>query len=82
MHEFNRAAGMTGLAVIAIEALPLTDQFIIATVEWGATFEKTGDEQVRFKITYILQDQDGAGKILGYLSHEDQMDAMRAKGLL
>ncbi len=82
VHEFNQASGMEAMEVIAVAGQPLSDQFLIATVEWGAMFKKTCDERITFKISYILQEQDGSFKVLGYISHEDQMEAMREKGLL
>jgi hypothetical protein len=83
LHDFNQASGMTGMRVVSIEEQRLSALFTIATVEWGATFQKTGDDVITFKISYILQEeQDATFKVLGYLSHEDQMEAMRARGLL
>lgn len=82
VHEFNQATGMTSMKVFAIEEHRLSDLFTVATVEWGATFQKTRDDLITFKISYILQGQGGTFKVLGYLSHEDQMAAMQAHGLL
>ena len=82
VHEFNQTTGMEGMAFVSLEEHRLTDLFTIATVEWGAMFRKTGDELITFKITYILQQQRNTFKVLGYISHVDQMEAMREKGLL
>jgi hypothetical protein len=82
VHEFNKAAGMVSLAVVSISELRLSAQFTIATIQWGATFQETGDDLITFKITYIVQEQGDALKVLGYISHEDQLEAMRERGLL
>jgi hypothetical protein len=73
---------MEAMDVVAVETHSLNHQFLIATVEWGAKFKKTGEEPITFKISYVLQERGGAFKVLGYVSHEDQMEAMRERGLL
>ena len=82
VHDFNRATGMTGMEVASVDEYRLSDLFTVATVSWGATFRKTGNEVILFKISYIVQRTDGSYRVLGYVSHEDQMSVMRAKGLL
>jgi hypothetical protein len=82
LHEFNRNSGMLSMTVINIDETLLSPDYTIATVEWGTRFRQTGDEQIAFKISYILRLVEGAPKIIAYISHEDQEDVMRARGLL
>ena len=81
MNEGNRKSGMTAMKVDEVET-PLSDAYAIATVTWAATFRKTGDEPIRFRISYILRQADDTLKVAGFISHEDQEDAMKAHGLL
>jgi hypothetical protein len=82
VHEFNQNAGMQSLEVVSVHHVPLGDHHAFATVEWGARFQKTGDELICFSISYLLRFSDGSPLILAYVSHEDQEEVMRKRGLL
>jgi hypothetical protein len=82
VHEYNQNVGMQTLEVVSILDIPVGDHHAFVTVEWGARFLKTGDELIRFKISYMLRCSEGTPLILVYVSHEDQEDLMRARGLI
>jgi len=82
VHQFNLGAGMKSMEVVSIEDLALGDNHAFAIVEWGARFEKTGDELIRFRISYLLQSSDRSPLIIAYVSHEDQEELMRSRGLI
>lgn len=82
MNEGNRLSGMTTMAVDEIVETPLSDAYTIATVTWAATFRRTGDEPIRFRISYILRQADDTLKVAAFISHEDQEEVMKAHGLL
>lgn len=82
VRDFNRKSGMMGMEVDEVVETPLSDAYTIATVTWAATFRKTGDERIRFRISYILRESDDALKVAAYISHEDQEAAMKTYGLL
>jgi hypothetical protein len=82
VNDFNRQTGMEGMEVVSISERELNARQVLATVEWGARFRKTGDRVARFEITYLLDRQDESWKILAYVSHADQEDEMRRLGLL
>lgn len=82
VHRFNRETGMEGLEVVSVRRAALGEAYTLATVEWGARFHKTGDELIRFEISYLLHAAEGPNRILAFVSHEDQEEAMRARGLL
>lgn len=79
--EFNRTSGMESLEVVSTEETPISREYTMVAVDWGARFQKTGDQRITFRISYIVE-RIGSPKILGYVSHEDQEEAMKAKGLL
>jgi ketosteroid isomerase-like protein len=81
VFEFNQTSGMESLEVLSTEAAPISGEYTQVTVTWASRFRKTGDEPITFRITYFVE-HIGAPKILGYISHEDQAEAMKAKGLL
>jgi hypothetical protein len=80
--EFNLQVGMGSLEVVSIHETPISDHHAFATVEWGARFEKTGDERICFEISYLLRFSEGKPLILAYISHEDQQDVMKARGII
>lgn len=79
---FNRAHGMRNLAPVSIEGLELSPVHTLATVRWGARFEKTGDRTIEFEISYLLERSDGNWRILSYISRTDQNAEMAKEGLL
>lgn len=82
VHDFNVSSGMTSMAVGATSAITVGGGFTLATVEWVATFQRTGDTPIRFNISYLLRESESGPRIAAYISHEDQEEAMRASGLL
>jgi hypothetical protein len=80
--EFNQRVGMGSLEVVSIHETPISDHHAFATVEWGARFEKTGDERICFEISYLLRFSEAKPLILAYISHEDQQDVMKARGII
>ena len=54
VHEFNRGNGMTAMEGDEVLETPLSAAYSIASVRWAATFRKTGDEPMRFRISYVL----------------------------
>lgn len=83
VHDFNVQSGMRSMTVHDVSgSTPVGPDYQLVTVEWAATFERTGDEPIRFSISYLLRRADGAFKIAAYVSHEDQKEAMRENGLL
>lgn len=82
VFDYNQNAGMRSLEVVAIDDVPVGDHHAFATVEWGARFQKTGHELIRFKISYLLNSSGDSPRILAYVSHEDQEEVMRAQGLI
>ncbi len=82
VHDFNRDAGMTALEVVAVRETDISDEYVLASVRWGARFRKAGDERIEFEISYLLRLVDGSQKVVAYISHEDQEAAMRERGLL
>nr|WP_295868203.1 hypothetical protein [uncultured Chitinophaga sp.] len=81
VEQFNRQTGMQSIEVVRLKETPISNGYTQATVTWGAKYEKTGDELLTFDISYFLY-LNGAPKIIMYISHEDQNELMKQKGLL
>jgi hypothetical protein len=54
----------------------------LATVTWGARFEKTGERIIEFEISYLLEKAEDDWRILSYISRSDQTAEMEKEGLL
>jgi hypothetical protein len=81
LGEFNRQHGMRSLAVVTIRDVTLSPVHMLATVTWGARFEKTGDRLITFEISYLLEQAAESWKVLSYVSRSDQMEEMKKEGL-
>lgn len=81
VHEFNRQTGLQQMLVRNVSEKPFGRHTILASVTWGALYEKTGDQVIEFTIHYVLLQQDSALKIILYSSDEDQEETMKEKGL-
>ena len=79
---FNRQHGMRDLMAVAIRDVELSPLHTLATVTWGARFEKTGDRTIEFEISYLLEKADDEWRILAYVSRSDQSAEMAKEGLL
>jgi hypothetical protein len=82
VRNFNRSHGMRSMEPLAVDAQVLSPRHVLATVTWGATFEKTQDQVISFRIAYLLEGEGKAWRVLAYISEADQEQEMKAGGLL
>ena len=80
--NFNRHHGMCDLTPMSIRDVTLSPLHTLATVTWGARFEKTGDRIIEFEISYLLEKAENEWRILSYVSSSDQHAEMEKEGLL
>jgi Domain of unknown function (DUF4440) len=80
--SFNRQHGMRVLTAMSIRDVTLSPLHTLATVTWGARFEKTGDRIIAFEISYLLEKAEDEWRILSYISYSDQNAEMEKEGLL
>ena len=79
--DFNRQHGMRALMLVSIREATLSPLHALATVVWGARFEKTGDRVIDFEISYLLERASDEWRILSYISRSDQNAEMAKEGL-
>lgn len=82
VFDFNRQHGMRALTAVSIRELTLSPLHTLATVTWGARFEKTGDRLIEFDIAYLLERAADDWRILSYIAQSDQMAEMAKEGLI
>ena len=62
--------------------MPICDKYSMVVVRWGVTFEKTGSKTIEFDITYIVYEAEDEPRVVFFISHEDEAEAMKKLGLL
>jgi len=80
--DYNRQHGMRELRVVSIRDAALSPRHTLASVTWGARFEKTRDRLIEFEISYLLEQAEDEWRILSYISRSDQHAEMAKAGLL
>ncbi len=72
---------MRDITAVSIRDVTLSPLHALATVTWGARFEKTGDRVIEFEISYLLERAEDDWRILSYISRSDQSAEMAKAGL-
>ena len=79
---FYRSVGQTSARIISKNIIPISDQYTMVTVHWGATFRKTGDKLIEFDVSYIVYQPEDEPSIILFIAHQDEQEAMKKLGLL
>ncbi len=80
--EFYRSVGQTSAKILSMDETPISDEYSMVKVHWGATFEKTGNKLIEFDVTYFIQKTGSEPKIIMFIAHQDEEKAMKELGLL
>ncbi len=77
--EFYKQVGQKRAKMLSLKEMPISPEYIMIVVHWGVTFEnkKVGQKVVEFDVTYIVQKLDDAPKILMFITHTDEGEAMK-----
>ncbi|HAR64474.1 MAG: hypothetical protein DKM50_13650 [Candidatus Margulisiibacteriota bacterium] len=75
--EFYKSVGQTGAKILSMKETPISNEYTLITVHWGATFKKTGDKLIEFDVSYIIQDINDDPKIIMFIAHQDEEKAMQ-----
>jgi len=80
--DFYRGVGLEYGKILATTETSIADHHSIVEVHWGVKFRKTGAKLIEFDITYIIDKTGPQPKIIMFISHEDEEEAMKKLGLL
>jgi hypothetical protein len=80
--DFYRSIGQTSARILSLRGIPISDQYSMVTVHWGVTFRKTGDRLIEFDVSYIVQKTGEEPKVIMFIAHQDEQEAMKELGLL
>jgi ketosteroid isomerase-like protein len=78
---FYKSIGQKEARILSKKVHPISNEYAMVTVHWAVKFEKTGDRLIEFDVSYIVQQTDDKMKILLFISHEDEEEAMKKLGL-
>lgn len=62
--DFNRQHGTRTLTAVSIRDVTLSPIHTLATVTWGAQFQKAGERVIEFEISYLLEQAGNEWRIL------------------
>jgi len=79
---FYHKVGQTGAKILSMKETQISNEYVLVTVHWACTFEKTGNKPIEFDVTYLIQDTEEKPQIILFIAHEDEEKAMKELGLL
>ena len=82
VRTFNRRHAMQSMEPSRVEVHQLSPMHALAKVTWAARFAQTGDRDIGFSISYLLERAGDSWKVLSYVSEADQEEEMRKLGLI
>ena len=78
---FYRKVGQESAEIKSMKETWFSDNYAMVTVHWAAHFKKFS-KPVEFDVSYLVQLTDDKPKIILFISHEDEEEAMKELGLL
>jgi hypothetical protein len=79
--EFYRSVGQESATLLSSRETWFGEFYVMVTIHWGARF-KSLPELVEFDVSYLVQLTDDSPRIILFISHEDEQEAMQKLGLL
>ena len=80
--DFYKSVGQESAKIISADEMPVSDNYSLVKVHWGAKFKKTGDKLIEFDVSYLVQKTGSEPKIILFIAHQDEEKAMEELGLL
>ncbi len=80
--EFYGTVGQEYVKILSLSETPISNEYSMVKVHWGAKFQKTGDKLIEFDVSYLLQKIGEELKIILFIAHQDEQKAMEELGLL
>lgn len=78
---FYKSIGQKEARILSKKVHPISNEYAMVTVHWAVKFEKTGEQVIEFDVSYIVQETNDMMKIILFISHEDEEEAMKKLGL-
>ena len=78
--EFYKNIGQHSARMISKDVIHISNEYCLVTVHWSVKFLQTGDEEIMFDVSYLVQEIGDEMKIILFISHEDEMETMKKLG--
>lgn len=82
LAAYYRAAGQTSARILEAAESPISPEYSLVDVHWASTFEKTGDRLIEYDVSYIVRKTGNQLKIVMFIAHEDEEQAMKELGIM
>ena len=79
--KFYKSIGRNSAKIISKRVMPICNDYSMVVVRWGITFDRTGNKVIEFDTSYIIQETGNEPKIILFISHEDEEEAMKKLAL-
>jgi hypothetical protein len=76
-----RRMGQKSGRILSKKIIPISNEYAMITVHWGATFLKTGSKLIEFDSSYIVQEIKNEQRVILFISHQDEEATLRDLGL-
>ena len=74
--EHYRKIGQKSAEALSMKETWFGDKYVMVTIHWGAHFEKL-DKPYEFDVSYLVKLTDAKPKIILFISHQDEDEAMK-----
>lgn len=74
--EYYRKVGQKSAEILSSKETWFGDKYVMVTIHWRAHFEKL-DKPYEFDVSYLVQFTGAEPKIILFISHEDEDEAMK-----
>lgn len=82
LAAFYKKIGQTAGKIISMRETPISNDYTMVTVHWGAQYEKTGDRWIEFDVSYFIQVNLPEPRIIMFITHEDEETVLKELGLV
>jgi hypothetical protein len=79
---FYKSVGFSTVKILHETEIPISENYAMVTIHWGATFRKTGDQVIEFDVSYIVHLRGNCPEIILFITHQDEQKAMKKIGLV
>jgi len=79
---FYKSLDQTSARILSADETPISNEYSMVKVHFGVTFRKTKDRLIEFDVTYFVQKIGTEPKIIMFIAHQDEQEAMQELGLI
>src|SRR3989304_775416 len=70
--QIYKSGRQTSAKILMMDETAISREYSMVKMQWGVTFEKTGNKMIKFDVTYFIQKTDPEPKIIMFIAHQDE----------